>query len=533
MFIELVKIMLKSIFSGMISRNKKKSGKGKIVLMGLLAIYIVGVFGIMFFGIFATICDPFVSMGMGWLVFGIMGLMVFLLCFIGSVFMTQNQLYEAKDNNLLLSMPVPVKYILASRMVALAALNYVYELLIVGPGAVAYGMVIGFTPMQVIIFVIAFALLPLLVLAASALFGWVIALANSKMRNKNVITMIFTLGLFLFYMYVCMQANNYLKMLIENGEAIGNAVRKAMPPFYYLGEAIFDSNFISLGIYVLFCLIPFGIVYYILSRSFIKIATSNKGHRRIAYKEKGLKTSGILQTLIGKELSHFIGSPMYMFNAGIGLVFMPIAAGYLFIKKDALMENLSMLGLDSSFLGAAVCIGFGTMASLTIISAPTISIEAKTLWISQSMPIRPRDAIMAKAHIHTICSLPFIIVSAVLIELSLTDISLISRVLIVIFPIAVTVFNAFTGVFLGLKYPKFDWINEITAVKQGAAPMLSMLIAMATIAIPSILYVWKLQGMIEPDNYMAIVCGIFILAALALYRYLTTKGEYIFSTLQN
>ena len=71
-----------------------------------------------------------------------------------------------------------------------------------------------------------FLLLPLLVVAASALFGWLIALANTKMRNKNVIMMVLTLILFMAYMYVCLRLQYYLQKLIENGSAIGEPFKK-------------------------------------------------------------------------------------------------------------------------------------------------------------------------------------------------------------------------------------------------------------------------------------------------------------------
>ncbi len=93
----------------MFARSKKKISGGKIFLFVLLGIYIIGCFGVLFGGMFASIADVFAQMGMSWLYFGLMGVLVFALCFVGSVFITQNQLYEAKDNDLLLSMPIPVK----------------------------------------------------------------------------------------------------------------------------------------------------------------------------------------------------------------------------------------------------------------------------------------------------------------------------------------------------------------------------------------------------------------------------------------
>ena len=96
-----------------------------------------------------------------------------------------------------------------------------------------------------------------------------------------------------------------------------------------MGTAIADGNWINMLIFVLCCIIPFGVVYYVLSSTFIKIATSNKGHKKIKYKEKSMKVKGTKTALINKEISHFTQSPMYMFNAGIGLVFMPVSYTHL------------------------------------------------------------------------------------------------------------------------------------------------------------------------------------------------------------
>lgn len=528
----LVLIRIKSMFAGMFARSKKKISGGKIFLFALLGIYIIGCFGILFGGMFASVRDVFAQLGMPWLYFGLMGLMVFALCFVGSVFITQNQLYEAKDNDLLLSMPIPVKYILASRLLSIIILNYAYELLVIIPGAVVYCSKMPVTFIGCVFFLIAFLLLPLLVVAASALFGWLIALANTKMRNKNVIMMILTLILFLAYMYVCLRLQYYLQKLIENGSAIGEAIQKALPPFYYLGKSITDGDVVAFFIFLAFCIVPFALVYYILSRSFIKIATTNRGHKKIVYKEKAMKASGIRKALIIKESRHFLGSPMYIFNAGIGLLFMLIAAVYLCIKRGDMLKMAQIFPNADELIGPLICVGFGAMASLTIISAPMISIEAKTLWISQSLPVRGKDVLLAKADVHTLMSLPFIVASAVMLEFAY-DMSIISRIMILFFPLAVTVFNAYTGIALNLKYPKFDWVNETDAVKQGVAPFLAMFIAAATVALPVLLYAFLFSDMVSAEIYLCIVFLLFVAASTVLYRYLTTRGVEIFKNLQN
>lgn len=529
----LVMIRLKSMFAGFLGRSKKGTGTGKKILLAALVIYIVAVFGTLFINLFASTCDAFFALGMQWLYFGFTGLMIFVLCFVGSVFVTQQLLFEAKDNDLLLSMPVPVKSILISRLLSVLLLNYIYELLVLVPAVSVYIYKGHFDGAGLLFIIGTGLLLPLLVLALSALFGWLIALIDSKIGRKNLIMMVLTLALLLVYLYICMRMQHYMNLLVENGAAIGEAIERTLPPFYYMGKACAEGSFTAFGIFLLFCLIPFAVVYFALDRSFIKIATANKGRKKIEYREKALKTSGVKTALFMKDMRHFLGSPMYIFNAALGLIFMVIGAVYLFLKADTLlptMQMLSQLTGDESIPGAALCAAFAMMASLTCISAPMISIEAKTLWISQSLPVRAKDVLFAKANVHIFTSLPFILICALLLQFSF-DMGIISRVMLAAFPLAATVFNAYMGIVLNLAYPKFDWINEIDAVKQGIAPTLAIFIAMASIALPLILYLFVFKDMISAEMYLLIVFGVFVLGSLILSRYLSGKGAEKFRTL--
>lgn len=529
----LVFIRMKSMFTGFMGRSKKKAGPGKIALFVVLVAYIIVVFGGLFINLFSSMYDAFTAIGLEWLYFGFIGLMVFILCFVGSVFVTQQQLFEAKDNDLLLSMPVPVRNILISRLLSILLLNYIFEILVIGPGLGVYLFKGQVNPAGLAFSLAAFLLLPALVLSVSALFGWIIAFIDSKIGRKNLIMMVLTLLLLLVYMYVCFRMQHYMTKLIENGEAIGSAIEKALPPFYYLGKACAEADAGALGIFVLFCAVPFAAVYFALSKSFIKIATADKGRKKAVYREQKLKTSGVKTALFLKDLRHFTGSPMYIFNCGIGLLFMLIGAGYVFVKADDLKsveQMLQMMTGDEQIMGAALCAGLAMMASLTDISAPMISIEAKTLWISRSLPVSAKDVLFAKANVHIYCSLPFIIVSALLLQVSF-DMSLLSRALLVGLPVAVTVFNAYMGIVLNLAYPKFDWVNEVDAMKQGAAPLLAVLIAMATVAMPALLYVLLLGEMMAAEIYVLIVFLLFVLACAALNRYIAAKGVKQFEAL--
>ena len=105
----LLKVHFASIGASLFRSRKKagaKSGKGRTVLMGLLTLYVIGCFFIMFGSMFFSLCEPLHELGLGWFYFAIAGLLAFALSFIGNIFATQTQLYDARDNELLLSLPI-------------------------------------------------------------------------------------------------------------------------------------------------------------------------------------------------------------------------------------------------------------------------------------------------------------------------------------------------------------------------------------------------------------------------------------------
>lgn len=114
----LVKKQLMEIFRSYFynaKTNKKRSTAGIIAYILLFAALMIGLGG-MFTGLSVSLCAPLTQAGMGWLYFALMSLLAIFLGAFGSVFNTYSGLYFAKDNDLLLSLPIPVRTLMASRL---------------------------------------------------------------------------------------------------------------------------------------------------------------------------------------------------------------------------------------------------------------------------------------------------------------------------------------------------------------------------------------------------------------------------------
>ena len=332
----MLKSLLKIYFAsyGKLFRGKTKAkSAGKALLYALLLIYAFGIFIFTYYQIFKSFAPVLYGMGHGWLYFVYTDIMAFGLMCIFSVFASKTTLYEAKDNDLLLSMPIKPGTILLSRMVSLEIVNLVFGLIVMIPAAVAWYGQMPFTALSITGFVVTGLLLSLLALALSSIFGWLLAAASSKMRKKvlfeTVLSVIFLVAYFAFFA----QLNGIIQDLVNNADAISERLDSVFL-FRWIGDACADGSVSSMLLAALCELLPFAVVYAILSATFIKTATAKKGAAKVKYVDRGQKVSSPMAALRKKEWRLFLSNSTYIINCGLGAIFILAAGVALLIYRE-------------------------------------------------------------------------------------------------------------------------------------------------------------------------------------------------------
>ncbi len=533
MFGLLLKVRFLLMFDGMLRTDRKKdkkknNGNAAKVLMAILFLYVGGIFLFMFYGIFTMLCEPFVSMGLGWYYFGMAGLISVMISFICSVFTTQSQLFDAKDNELLLAMPVKPSVILGSRIVFLYITNLMYELLVMAPAIFVYVSHFPIDAQMILILAVVIILMPLLPLTLASLFGGLVALITSRMRSKTIFTMVLSIGFLAAYFYFYSQLNTYINMFVEKGEEIAAGFKEYLPPIYYFGSAVSDTSYLHLLLLGLWCVVPFALLYIFLSKSFIRIATAKRGGSKILYKEKELKVKSVQSALVRKEFRRFFSSAMYMMNACTGVIMGLLMVVVAIFNYDTIVEFIS--GVDSVtfkmlsvFAIPVVCF----ISSINSVSAPSISLEGNNLWILLSSPICGSDVLMAKvkAHIY-ICVPPTILISAFVAFFIKGGVLL--SVLIILTPVVLSVLSGFYGVLYNLRFTRLDWISETSAVKQGASLMLAMFTGMG-ITIAMVVLSLVTEELMSVEMLYCIIDAVMIIITILMYMYIKGKGGKRFS----
>lgn len=389
----LVKKQLTEIFRAYIYDAKKNRARSKAATVGYIIFFVllmVGVIGGMFTVLSLTMCRSMAKAGMSWFYFAIMGLMAILLGAFGSVFTTYSSLYLPKDNDQMLSLPIPVDTLIAARLLGVYLMGLMYSGVVVLPAIIVYWATVSAAPLHLLAGVLFLLLISLFVMAISCLLGWVVAKVSLKLKNKSFVTVVLLLVFFgLYYYFFSFKATSLLTELLQNIALYGDKVRSSAYPVYLFGQAGAGDP-LSMLLLTVAIAVLFGLTWLLLSRSFLSIATASGHVGRKVYRAKAVRCRSISSALLDRELRRFTSSANYMLNCGFGTLFLVLASGFLLWQGRELLELVSQSFPERSgampvLLAFVLCL----LSAMNDTTAPSVSLEGKQLWLAQSLPVSP------------------------------------------------------------------------------------------------------------------------------------------------
>lgn len=517
--------LLKSWLTGSAGRKKPLS-KWAVLGFGLLLLYGLSAFGFLFWHSFSSLALPFQQAGLGWLYFALAAFMAFALMFVGSVFAAKAQLYEARDNDLLLSMPIKPGLILLSRMLMLWLMAFVLALVTAIPALLAWKSVLPMSGAGLAAFLTIFLLLlPLLAQAASALLAWLLSLVSSRLGGKSYVTLLFSLLFWGAYMYAAFRMNSLLAALAADPNSVSGL--GAVAPLYWAGLACAGGDAAALLKITAMALSVFALVYLALAKSFVKTATARRGQAKKRYVARSERAKSPAAALFRRELSRFLSSAGYMLNCGFGL-FIAVAGGIFLLIKGGELLSSPAYPLVAPVAPALSVMLLCFMASSAPVSAPSVSLEGKSLWLCRSLPVPSAELLKAKLRLHDLVCLPPMVFCSLCLLALLRPEPLMSLGLLLV-PAVFSHLVGLLGLAENLRHPNFDWLNETQAVKNGMAVLFTMLISWALLLLP------VGAALLLPALSMgalALGYGLLLsLLCLLLHRWLMTRGSRMFESL--
>ena len=509
--------------------NKARSKANSIVLFILFGFLMVGVLGGTFTFIALGVCLGLTPVGMGWLYFAMMSGIAVTLGTFGSVFNTYSGLYLPKDNDLLLSMPIPVRLIIISRLVNVYLLGTMYAGVVFIPTLIVYWLIAGATVQNVICGIILFLIVTAIVLILSCVLGWVVAKISLKLKNKSFITVLISLVFIGGYYVVYFKAQEWIKALIANAVVYSENIKNSAYVLFLFGR-VGEGDLLATGIFLLATAILLFVTLFVLSRGFLKLATSSGSTKKVRYTEKTAKQKSVFGAVLSKEFARFTSSPNYMLNCGLGVLLLPALGVFLLIKGAELLEIVSTsLAFIPSCGGLLLCAALMLMSTMTDTAAPSVSLEGKSVWIPQSLPIEPKTVLMAKTAMQLLLTeIPMLfaaVCGAVVVQAFVLE-----KILICAVPLLFALFMALFNTFLGVKNPIMEWTTEIIPIKQSGSVAIALFGGWGFVVVFAAPYLLlgQLTGL---TLYLVIWAVILSDLSVLLYRWLVTKGAMAFSRL--
>ena len=528
----LLKKQLGEVFKAYFYDAKKNRMRSKRAIAAWFVFYIaimVGMLGGMFTFLSRTLCGPLNSIGMGWLYFLLMsGISIFLGTF-GSVFNSYAGLYLSKDNDLLLSMPIPVHTIIAARLANVYLMGTMYAATAIVPALIVYWVMAGATAARVICGVALFLILTVIVLLLSCVLGWVVARISLKLKNKSFITVLVSLLFIGGYYFFYFKASDLIQDIILNAAIYGEKIKGAAYGLYKFGR-IGEGDWASAAVCAAILAALLVLVWRVLSRSFLKIATSSGRVGKARYAEKAVKRKTVFSALLGKEFARFTSSPNYMLNCGLGVLLMPAFGVLLLIKGREIFEALGKLlsGRPDS-IAVLLCAGLCLISSMNDMAAPSVSLEGKSLWIPQSLPLEPRTVLRAKASVQLILTAIPVLIASVC-AAAVLPASVPVRLLVCAVPLCFAVFSALASAAIGVRMPILNWTSEVAPIKQSGSVTIALFGGWVVSAVFGGLYM--LVGYrIGAAPYLLAWIALFAAAALVTLKWLDGKGSRLFADL--
>ena len=469
----MIGILIKNRIRAVISRICSVSGrKSNARTLGFLGIYLLVIL------IFASMSASTAYIlalalipGAQWLYYLIFMIISVTATFVLGVFESKAELFECKDNDLLLSMPIKPRDVVLSRMAVVMIYNYVINAIIFIPAIVIYAIFAKSAP-GILGGILVFLLLPLFSSSLSAFVGYLVAEISSRIKYKNFVTVFFCLVfLGIYFVFMDMVGNN-IEEFVAYLAGISDQLANDYKILYFIGNAALLSplSFISVA---LVSIAVAAIACTLICGAYIRIVTEKNLSSRTKYRPKELKKRSALIAITKKDIARFFASPIYVLNGGIGSIMAVIVGGAAIVKRDELFQLAGELGFSAdtvAMLGTAVVM---LTLSMSIISAASLSLEGKGCWIIKSLPVEGRVVLLAKALMQFVISAPAAIVATVLILIAASPSFIYSIVCILASLLALF---SVLGIIVNVALPKLEYDNEAQVVKQSMATIVSMLL---------------------------------------------------------
>lgn len=479
----LAKIQLMRVWNPEFFKDRGLRKKRKRFL--LLSLGIVGIGAlIMFYS--ALISLGFVQMGMGEAIpvvmMGICSLLLIAISFMKS----GGTLFGGKNFDMVLSLPVTVRQVVLSRMLFLYGAGFLVFFAGFLPAAIVYTVNMEAGVGEVFNLLLAVVLGPCIPVVLSLVLSVLVMLLAERLPQREIFVIVLNVAIIVGILFWTGKISVTMdeKALMNMGKALANGVTSLYPPAGVTFSFLEKGSIWGTLLFAVLSIALFWGFVILVSRFYVKInemfsSSKSKNAGKVTYG----KGNTIRKALLKKEWRRLLSCPIYAMNTVVGYVLM-ILLGMMVLtmKEETLTGMLDIPEIENQLTKAfpfiiAMCTGIAPM------TAPSLSLEGKSRWIMCSLPVKSIEIFRAKITLNLLFAVPSALLCSLCVLIKFPGTAA-DNILLFVLPLVFGVFTAVFGMAVNVKFPSYDWTQEIQAVKNSASVLICVFTGMFATLLP-------------------------------------------------
>lgn len=465
-----------------------------------------------------------------------------LMTFMEGIYKSGSLIFNCKDDQLLLSLPIKRRTVLFVRIFKFYVFELLFNSMFLIPVMIAYirwGSNITWT--YYLTSFIMLLLLPIILIVLSCIVGVITSSLSSRFKYKNVaeiiISMLFVLGI----LYVSFNMNSIFVYVQAHATSMNDLITKIYYPAGMYSKLVTNFNINDLLIFILINVSIFVIAMLILGKFYFKINSRLKNvvtsKNKVKVSTLSFKSNNKTKSLIKKEINSFFKIPVLIINAGFASILFIIGVVLIAVKFDnivLLFENPEISKIISKDLilnniSLIIFLLISLTAFMTSITSSLISLEGKNIGILKSLPVKEKTILMSKIYAALVMTTPVLLIGDIVLFFKFKT-SIIEAILLILLSILMPLASHLVGLIVNLKYPKLEWESATEVVKQSASSLVAVMIGML-LFILSVVVIVNIIGKFNSTLILLIATIIFIVIDIILYLYLVNKSVKNFDKL--
>lgn len=441
-------------------------------------------------------------------------------------------LYLSKDTDFYSMLPVNPATVFAAK------LSYVYlsETAIIVASAlpilIAFGIVAKLWVWFYVIAIATLIIVPVLPLVVAAIFAVPVMLIASKLKNRNVISLVFfvllfgaAFSLYIYFIYLTSFGSITPESMMRMLKAI-EVVLDVLYPYAVLSRAACGIPMYGLGLgastvvgVVIFFAISAVLLIIICILAKFMYAQSVKANNQTdnSKAKKGeFKTTTSTRALIKREYISSLRTTQIAFQC-YAVMLLPILMAVVF---GVMLRNLSVGGqdvqlYDTRYVGLLpFCTLCAILATLGNGASTSFSREGNAMTTLKVLPVNIKTILKAKIIAWLLPAVPVAMVSVVIVNVM--NFSVNNMLLSMFALVPITVVFVIFGTLWDLIAPKLKWTDPIQAVKHNMHVLGGQFIMMGC-GLAIIIVVFALSYCQVPFSVINAVCWTLLYAVLAAF----------------